>query len=86
MTGLKKEVDEVKHTFDDPVMRNLGKLDIFLLSTIIVTVVSYYQIKEMFNTEHDLTIHISLVTGLIFSGILSLSLRQWTHKDKEKRQ
>ena len=81
MTGLKHEVE---HTFDDPALRNLGKLDIFLLSTIIVTVISYYQIREMFNTEHDLTIHISLITGLIFSGILALTLRQWTHKEKRQ--
>jgi len=79
------DLDEVKHSFEDPVMKNLGKLDIFIVTALITTVISYYQIKELFNTEHQLTIDISLAVGFIFAGILGLSLREWT-KPKESRQ
>ncbi len=76
-----------EHTFDDPVMKMLGKFDIFIITVLIVTVDSYYQIKELFNTEHDLTIYMALVTGFIFAGLLALTLREWTKPRKvEKRQ
>jgi FtsH-binding integral membrane protein len=75
------------HTFDDPVMKLLGKFDIFIVTVLVVTVISYYQIKELFDTEYQLTIYMALVTGLIFAGLLSLTLREWTKpRRKEKRQ
>lgn len=85
---MTKKNEVFEHTFDDPVMKMLGKFDIFIVTALIVTVVSYYQIKELFNTEYQLTIYMALVTGFIFAGLLSLTLREWTkpRKVKEKRQ
>ncbi len=84
----KKKIEVYEHTFDDPIMKILGKFDIFIVTALTVTVISYYQIQNLFNPEYQLTIYMALITGFIFAGLLSLSIRQWTkpRKIKEKRQ
>lgn len=77
---------DLKETFDDPVMMGLAKLDVFIFTVIIVSTIAYYQIQDLFNTEHQLTVDIALVMGFIFAGIMFLSIRQWRKPSVGNRQ
>jgi len=72
--------------FKDPMMVNLAKLDFFVITALFVTVVSYYQIVDLFETPHQMTVNVSIAIGFIFAGLLSMSIRTYTKKKKGDRQ
>ena len=82
MVSEQKKVNDAKYLKDTKL---LLRIDVFLLITLVVSFIVYYQIIGMFDIQQELAVHVSLAVGGIFAGLLFLSFR--THNKKvEKRQ
>ena len=48
------------------------KIDTFLFITIAVSIFSYYQIRNLYHTQHQETINISILIGMGIAGLVFL--------------
>ena len=69
---LKTKFDEL-----DSSMKLLLRFDLILLITLIVSIITYYEIKEAWGLDHQTAINYSFILGFGVGGLVVTSIRHY---------